>query len=152
MTISIAAVLLWLFVINLGIVVGAGLYENRVVVPLWASDPPRSLTTPDSGLRFWALVTTGPLTLLTLANLAAAWMSGGTARAWWLAASLVVLVERVVTFAYFIPAMLALQRDTTVPPAELRARLARWARLGYLRILLCFAGWIGAMRVLVMLG
>jgi hypothetical protein len=69
LVVSISVALLWLFVINLGIVVGAGLYENRVVVPQWASAPPHSLLAPDSGLRFWAFATTGALTLLTLANL-----------------------------------------------------------------------------------
>ncbi len=69
-------ILLWLFVLNLGITLGAGLYEMRVVVPLWASAPPASIGHPDSGRRFWAFVTTGPLTLLCLANLYYAWRSG----------------------------------------------------------------------------
>src|SRR5207244_13613867 len=102
--------LLWLFTINLGIVFGAGLYESRVVVPLWASAPPMSLRSPDTGRRFWAFVSTIPLTLLALANLAAAWGAAGPERAWWLSATLIVLVERAATFAFFIPTMLRLQR------------------------------------------
>jgi hypothetical protein len=35
-------VLLWLFVINLGIAFGAGIYESRVVVPRWESIPPQT--------------------------------------------------------------------------------------------------------------
>src|SRR5216117_1293180 len=70
---DLARIVLWLFVINLGIVFGAGLYEARIVVPLWASSPPESLRSPDSGRQFWAFVTTIPLTLLTLASLVAAW-------------------------------------------------------------------------------
>jgi hypothetical protein len=34
----------------------------------------------DTGLRFWAYVTTGPLTLLTLVNLFAAWRASGPTR------------------------------------------------------------------------
>ena len=30
-------ILLWLFVINLGIAFGAGLYEQRIILPLWFS-------------------------------------------------------------------------------------------------------------------
>jgi hypothetical protein len=63
-------VLLWLFVINLGIALGAGIYESRVVIPLWENTPPQ--TWPNTGLLFWVYVTTVPLTLLTLANLVAA--------------------------------------------------------------------------------
>jgi len=32
--------LLWLFVINLGIVFAAGLYESRIVIPQWFSSSP----------------------------------------------------------------------------------------------------------------
>src|SRR5262245_60888705 len=43
---SAARIVLWLFVINLGIAFGAGLYEGRVVVPQWLG------ATPDSGYRW----------------------------------------------------------------------------------------------------
>jgi hypothetical protein len=77
-------ILLWLFVINLGIAFGAGLYESRIVVPQWISSSPESRNRwnaeaaqrADTGLKFWVYVTTVPLTLLTTANLLAAW------RAW----------------------------------------------------------------------
>ena len=38
----IADVLLWLFVINLGVTFGAGLYESRVAVPQWLPYSPGS--------------------------------------------------------------------------------------------------------------
>ena len=68
-------IVLWLFVIFGGIAVGAGLYEMRVNVPRWftpaggssASVNVEAITTDDAGRRFWAYVTTGPLTLLTVA-------------------------------------------------------------------------------------
>src|SRR5882757_5353046 len=91
-TISIG--LLLLLVINLGVVVGAGFYEMRVVVPLWASAPPRSLLAPESGLSFWMYVTTGPLTLLTLGNAVAAWETTSAARTWWLIAVIIVALKR----------------------------------------------------------
>lgn len=143
-----AVVLLWLFVINLGIAFGAGLYESRVVAPLWASAPPDSLRTPDSGLRFWAIVTSGPLTLLTLASLYFAWQAGGTLGQWWLAAAGVALLERLSTFAYFIPTMLRLQRST-LPQQDVGAQFARWRLFGYGRLALDFAAWLLAMRALV---
>ncbi len=39
MTGTVSRVLLWLFVINLGIALGAGLYEARIVVPEWIDAP-----------------------------------------------------------------------------------------------------------------
>jgi len=145
--VNFAAVLLWLLVINLGIVFGAGLYEARIVVPLWASSPPDSLRSPDSGRRFWAFVTTIPLTVLTLASLVAAGHAPGPGRDWWLTAALVILVERIATFSYFIPTMLRLQR-AAMPQAEIAARLTQWARLNYLRSALTLIAWVAALKAL----
>ena len=63
--------LLWLFVINLGIAFGAGLYEHRIVVSNWMSSSGESgvhwnaeaARRDDTGRRFWVFVTTVPLTL-----------------------------------------------------------------------------------------
>lgn len=140
--------LLWPFVIFLGIAFGAGLYESRVVVPLWTSDPPASLASPDSGHRFWAFVTTGPLTLLSVANLVVASQSQGPERAWWLTAAIVTLVERAATFGYFIPTIIRLQRAPTLTQTAVRTALARWVRLNYVRNTLTLVAWIAALKVL----
>ena len=142
--------LLWLFIIFLGIAFGAGLYESRVVVPMWTSDPPASLASPDSGRRFWAFVTTGPLTLLTVANLVAALRTQGPARGWWLTAAIVTLVERAATFGYFIPTIIRLQRTSTLTQTAVRTALARWVRLNYVRNTLTLVAWIAALKVLAM--
>jgi hypothetical protein len=64
--------LLWLFVVNLGIVFGAGMYEARISVARWigpshAAGPgwhAEEARRDDTGRRFWAFTTTAPLTLL----------------------------------------------------------------------------------------
>ncbi|HEY8489741.1 MAG TPA: hypothetical protein VIO14_01995, partial [Dehalococcoidia bacterium] len=99
--------LLWLFIINLGVALGAGLYEHRIVLPRWITTSEGSgrhwdaaaARQDDTGRRFWAFVTTGPLTLLTAANLAAAWRARGPARAWWLGAAGAALVDRALTLS-----------------------------------------------------
>ena len=109
-----ATALLWLFVINLGIALGAGLYEHTIVVPEWiglgADGLPRwnaeAARSADTGRRFWVYVTTVPLTLLTLANLATAWRFKGPARRPWLGAAVAALADRAITFGYFIPMMI----------------------------------------------
>ena len=137
-------VLLWLFVLNLGIALGAGIYESRVVIPLWENTPPQ--TWPNTGLLFWVYVTTVPLTLLTLANLVAAWLDRGPRRFWWLAAVAVVVVERIVTFSYFIPTMVWLQGTEGLPEAEVQAALSQWLLLDYGRHVLTLAGWLAALK------
>ena len=148
---AIQEILLWLFVVNLGIAFGAGLYEHRIVVPGWitsdrggvhwtAAAAPRD----NVGLRFWAYVTTGPLTLLTLANLTAAWMSTGPERTWWLAACLAVLADRVLTFSYFIPTMIRLMNAPDSPAAA--AAATRWLGMNYVRHAITLFGWLAALR------
>ena len=153
----LAATLLWLFVINLGIAFGAGLYEHRVVVGRWLissreadahwnADAARR---DDTGRRFWAFVTTVPLTLLTLTSLFAAWHGGGAFRDWWLAAALVALVDRAFTFAYFIPTMVRLMRAPDSP--ESVAVAMRWRNLNYLRHAIVLAAWLMSLRAFSLL-
>jgi hypothetical protein len=40
---SVSQLFLWLFIIVLGIEIGAGLYETLVVLPLWTASPPESV-------------------------------------------------------------------------------------------------------------
>lgn len=116
---SVHEVLLWLFIINLGIAFGAGIYEARIVIPGFADAPPH--TWPNTGLLFWVYVTTGPLTLLTLANTYVALKSRGPQRKWHLAAVGILIVERLATFSYFIPTMAGLMGAEGLSQGEIAA-------------------------------
>lgn len=131
-------IVLWLFVINLGIAFGAGIYEARVVIPQWENMPPQQW--PNTGLMFWVYVTTVPLTLLTLASLVAAWSMQGPMRAWYLAAVGIVIVERIATFSYFIPTMVGLMGAEGLPHDDVVAALSRWLLINHGRHLLTLAG------------
>ena len=148
---AVPTFLLWLFVINLGIAFGAGLYEHRIVTPGWIADDgstahwnAEAARRDDTGLKFWAYVTTGPLTLLTLANLFVAWKTPGPERGWWITAALVVLGDRTLTFSYFIPTMVGLMNapDSTASVAT----ATRWMTLNYLRHALVLGGWLAALK------
>jgi hypothetical protein len=153
---SFATVLLWLFVLNLGTTFGAGIYEARISIPQWiGSAPPyrwnaEAARRADVGLRFWAFVTTGPLTLMTLANLAAAWWTRGHERQWWLGAALAALVDRVLTFAYFIPTMLKLMQEDGLAEPRATASALRWANLNYVRLAFVLAAWLAALQALAL--
>ena len=140
--------ILWLLVIFLGITVGAGLYEARVVVPIWATTPPE--TWVNTGTAFWVFVSTVPLTLLVLASFVVIWWFEGAARPWWLAALCVVVVERAVTFAYFIPTMVWLQQETGLT-AEVSSTLATWSRVNHGRHVLSISAWLLSLKALSLL-
>ena len=109
----VGRVLLWLLVLDLGIAFGAGIYEARVVIPHWATTSPAMW--PNTGLLFWVYVTTVPLTLPAVGNAIAAWLGQGPRRAWWLSAVAIVVLERIATFAYFIPTMVRLMGAEALP-------------------------------------
>jgi hypothetical protein len=91
-------------------------------------------------------VTTVPLTLLTLANLVAAWLDREPRRRWWLGAGAIIVVERIATFAYFIPTMVWLQGTEGLPEVEVQAALSQWLLLDYGRHILTLAGWLAALK------
>jgi hypothetical protein len=150
-------ILLWLFVINLGVALGAGVYESRIVFDNWLTSSPDSALHWDAeaaradntGLRFWAFVTTVPLTLLTLANLVAAWHAVGALRLWWLAAAVAALADRVFTFSYFIPTMVGLMQAPDSAGAV--ATAMRWEALNYLRHAIVLAAWLASLRAFALL-
>lgn len=152
----IAEVLLWLIVGNLGIACGAGLYEKQIVLPMWFSKSPgagwqvnaEAMRQTDTGLRFWALATTVPLTLLTIANLVTALHYQGTRSEWWLAASTLSLVERIGTLAFFIPTAIKLMQSEGLPASATSLLASRWIRLNYVRDALTLLAWLAALRTL----
>src|SRR4029450_8372521 len=129
-----SALLLSLFIINLGIALGAGMYESRIVVPQWLNRSSDCRTqwnaaaavAANVGLRFWVYVPTVPLTPLPFANLFAAFQALGPARNWWLVAVVAAALDRASTFGYFIPTMLRLTR----PDGPTGAEAARSATQG----------------------
>jgi hypothetical protein len=151
-----SAWLLWLFVINLGVAFGAGLYEHRIVVSDWITASPDgahwnadAARDDDTGRRFWVFVTTIPLTLLAIANTYAAWHATGLLRDWWLAAALAAVADRGFTFAYFIPAMIGLLNAADSPDAV--AAATRWSHLNYLRHAIVLVAWLAALRAFALL-
>ena len=157
---SIARAVLWLFVINLGIAFGAGLYESRIVVPQWLSSVggaryrwnAEAARQANVGLKFWVYVTTVPLTLLTVTSLMVAWWIPEPARCWWLGAAAAALVDRALTFAYFIPTMLKLMRDKVYEESEAASTARRWVNWGNVRHAATLAAWLAALKAFSLMG
>lgn len=152
--------LLWLFVINLGIALGAGLYESRIMVPQWLIPSldngyhwnGAGARNAGVGLRFWVYVTTVPLTLLTLASLVATWSAPDAVHHWWIVAVIVAMSERVMTFSYFIPEMIRLTRGDFLEHSRNAVRALRWVRLGYIRHATTLVAWLAALKALSLVG
>lgn len=149
---------LWLFVVNLGIALGAGLYEAQILFPQWLVALPQSgyewqaaaAREANVGLRFWIFVTTIPLTLLTLANAIAASRRRGSLRRWWLAAVGLAVVDRTMTFSYFVPTMLKLMGGN-LAQAQAVAIALQWENLNVFRHLIVLLAWLAALKAFSLL-
>lgn len=156
---SVSTLVLWLFIINLGIALGAGLYETRIEIPQWLILLPESgyqwnaeaARQANTGLRFWIYVTTIPLTLLTLANAVVAWHSRGRLQRWWLGAVVVATVDRVWTFSYFIPTMVKLM-EGNLPQPEAVSIALQWANLNHFRHIIVLIAWLAALKAFSLYG
>jgi hypothetical protein len=156
---TVTEILLWLFVINLGVACGAGFYEARITVPLWLSFSPttgyrwnaEAARQANVGFRFWVFVTTVPLSLFTLASLAAVFWTHDPVRSWWLGSALAELVSRIMTAAYFIPTMIKLMGSDDPTDPRVAAKALQWARLGYIRLAVTAVAWLAALRALSLL-
>lgn len=128
---SIGYVVLWLYVINLGIAFGAGLYESRITVPQWLS------FVPGAGYRW---------------NSAAANEANvGLRRRWWLISVGAALVDRALTFGYFIPTMIRLTRGDFQPESVAVSKAREWVRLGYLRHAATLIAWLAALQAFALI-
>jgi hypothetical protein len=104
-----------LFVIALGIDLGAGIYEARIVVPLWANSIPESLEAGnpyrrvaiDAGMRFWAYVTTA-VAFLAVLSLVLGLYAPAAQRAWRTFAAVAELAVVAGTLLYFRPTLVRL--------------------------------------------
>jgi len=158
---SIAQIFLWLLVVALGIEIGAGLYETFVVMPLWSSAPPDSVTAYykhnaanpqfalNAGGRFWMFAT--PLVgLLAMATLLSGLPMRPQHRKWRIAGTILALVVVVSTFAWFRPNIIRLHsKDVMAMSAdELTSLTNWWVGLNWVRVVLYSAGWLSALRAL----
>ena len=152
---NITEILLGAFIINLGIALGAGLYEARIVLPLWFHKVNNNyqvnveaMRNIDTGRKFWALVTTIPLTLLTIINFVFAYKAAAPLHDWWMSATIIVLLERIGTFAFFIPTAIKLQKAASLPVAKTKSMVFWWIRLNYFRNSLTLAALLVSLKAL----
>jgi hypothetical protein len=161
--VKIEQTLLWLFVILSGIGVGTGLYEMRVIVPLWASAPPESVWywealrnthpeyVPNAGLRLWIFLTPAHL-LLALATLVAAWKTKGGHRRWLLASTVTFICLHLTAFVWFVPTIneLMKSRELGISPEQVASKAYLWATLSWFRVPLGLFGFIAGLRALTL--
>lgn len=152
---TVIKAIIWLLVLFTGVAFGAGMYEARVEVPQWFSAvgdmtvwQSEAAKAADPGLNFWAFVTTGPITLLTLLSAVLVWKTKGNVRRWWLIVLAFLLVDRIMTFSYFIPTMVELM-DGKLAQTEAVRVAQQWASLNVVRLVASGLSFVAATKLLV---
>lgn len=155
-----ARLALWMLIFWSAVQFGGGLYQQRVVIPLWSTD-----VTPDtlgrrlaesgetgSSMRFWPFVS--PVVfLLAILNAIIAWRYNGPAQGWWLFASVVFILESVATYSYFVPTMLSfMHRSDSYTEEHLTHSVSRWLMLSNLRLVAAVPAWLAMVKALTLLG
>jgi hypothetical protein len=156
---SISSVILWLFVIGVALTLGAGLYENLVVIPFWSSGAPASLSPGNpllavqvrAGRVFWSVFTPG-VALLALLALATSFATPPRHMAWSVAATGLFLLVSIVTLVYFRPAAIRMVVDHGAgrTPEALAGEAHRWAALNWVRVLAVAASLAMGVRALLL--
>ena len=158
MVITTTQVLMCTFVFSVGLGIGGGVYETRVVYPNWAKDP-----TPDrlseklissgqagAARRYWPLVSPASA-LLAIVNMFLAWDQVGIVRDLWLMSSIAIVLKSLGTYGYFVPTYIRrIAKPNTMDAMTLRRLVRQWTGLSSLRIVVEIFAWITGMWALLL--
>lgn len=149
-----ARLTLWLFVIALGLDLGAGLYESRIVVPFWANGVPETLTAGspnaqvaiNAGMKFWAIMTPA-VGVLALAALVTGFRVPQPQRTWRTLAAVLELCVVASTLLYFRPTLIRLfmGHGGGMPREAIVASVRLWVTLGWVRVAVSLGAWLAAL-------
>ena len=153
-------VLLWAMVLTGGMVVGAKLFDLRVLVGAWSLSPPESLSLLPYGPR-WPVDTgdffiplSGAYLLTSLAALLVAWPTPFKYRGLILLSFATCFVALVITVTQMWPRNDALWAVAKSAPGALLDRAAvvqmvrEWVALDWIRVGLTFSGFVSAIRAI----
>ena len=152
-----ALITLSLFVIALGLDLGAGLYEARIVVPLWAGGVPETLAAGnpygrvaiDAGIRFWAHMTSA-VALFAILALVFGFRAPAAPRAWRSFAAVAELGAVAMTLLYFRPTLVRLfmGHGAGMSAEVIASTVKRWVMWSNVRIVISLVAWCAALRAL----
>ena len=156
---SFASLTLWIFVIGTALILGAGLYENLVVVPFWSAGAPASLAKGNpllqvqirAGHAFWQYFTPA-LSLIALLALVTSFGAPPRHLLWRLAATGLILLVSVATLIYFRPAAIGMvvNHGAGLTPEALAAEARRWVALNWVRAIAVAASLAMGIRALLL--
>ncbi len=151
-------VFLCAFIFFVGLGIGGGLYETRVVYPNWmhAHTPDElgnklaSSGQAGAARRYWPLISPASA-LLALLNVFLGLHQEGLVRSLWLMSSLAIVLKSIATYGYFVPTyMRRIAKPGAIDILTLRRLVRTWTRLSPLRVLIETFAWITGICALLL--
>jgi hypothetical protein len=148
----IAQIVLWLFVLSAGILLGGSIFEGVVLTPLWAGSLPESVTQWQYGSiqsKFFMFAT--PLYgLLSLALVIVSWWMPSHQRRWALVAGLSGIVVVIATSLFFLPILQKTQatQGAGLSGEEITRLVNQFKTWHWGRWALIIVSWITGLRAL----
>jgi hypothetical protein len=152
-------ILLCAFIFSVGMGIGGGVYETRVVYPNWIKEPTpnglgeRLVSSGQTGAarRYWPLISPTSA-LLAVLNAFFAWHHTGLVRTLWLTSSVSIIFKSAGTYAYFVPTYIRrIAKPEMMDIMALRRVVRTWTKLSPLRVLVETFAWITGIWALMIL-
>lgn len=151
---------LWISVLIWGLLLGAKLFDLRVLVGAWSASPPESLSLLPYGARYpvdtgqFFLPIAATLLLATFGALISGWKTPARYRVWLVLSAMMILVTLIFTVVAFWPrnaALWAVARGSPTPikdPAEVVRMVREWVTYDWLRIAMGTVGFVSSVRAI----
>jgi hypothetical protein len=159
MTTTTEQILLCAFIFSVGMGIGGGVYETRVVYPNWITEPTpnglgeKLISSGQAGAaqRYWPLISPTSA-LLAVLNVFFAWHQIGFVRTLWLTSSALIIFKSAGTYGYFVPTYIRrIAKPETMDIMALRRVVRTWTNLSPLRVLVEMFAWITGVWALMIL-
>jgi hypothetical protein len=151
---------LWISVLIWGLLLGAKLFDLRVLVGAWSASPPESLSLLPYGARYpvdtgqFFLPIAATLLLATFGALISGWKTPARYRVWLVLSAMMILVTLIFTVVAFWPrnaALWAVARGSPTAikdPAEVVRMVREWVTYDWLRIAMGTVGFVSSVRAI----
>ena len=151
---------LWVSVLAWGILLGAKLFDLRVLVGAWSAAPPASLRLLPYGPHYpvdtgeFFIPSSAALLLASCGALIGGWHTPARYRGWLLLSALMILGSLVFTVMAFWPrnaALWAVAKGAPTAlhePAAIRKMVREWVAYDWLRVAMATLGFVAAVRAI----
>jgi hypothetical protein len=151
---------LWVSVLAWGVLLGAKLFDLRVLVGAWSASPPQSLGLLPYGPQYpvdtgeFFIPSSAALLVAAFGALISGWRTPWKYRAWLMLSAAMILVTLIFTVSVFWPRNVALWQVAKGAPAAMKDRDAiilmvrEWVRYDWVRVAMATIGFVSSVRAI----